>query len=259
MNTFIKCAASLIIWGNVSVAMAQSQSFRILTDIHFENQPAPQMQSLTVFANGVYYDFSLDDPSAATVIDPANQSIWLLDGKRHIKTIINTAELMDFVQSAQQQVKANPELTMSVAPELAMLVAAADIAQYDDQSASLTVGNDQVRYRASTQRPPTAELAQQYADFANWSSRLNAKYPPRRPPYVRMRLNDELGSRGLLPAEIEIINSLNGKVSHARCRLIAKWQLNSDDEARVQRVAENIKKFSEVKPAIFFAQQEAGK
>jgi hypothetical protein len=102
-------------------------------------------------------------------------------------------------------------------------------------------------------------MATLYADFANWSARLNAVYPPHRPPYVRMRLNDELGSRGQLPREIVLTKGGSSKAEKTRCRLIADWVLTNDDMARIKNVNAKLQQFNELSAGLYFAQQKSGK
>ena len=231
----------------MSIAFGQQPGFRIDTDIHFGNEKEPSKQSLTLFSEGVYYDFSKDDTTAITMIDPQRNRIILLDGKRNIQTSIDMAELEQYVQSAKLQ---------AASPDLKLLIKASEQVTFDDKTNTCTVGIKQINYVSTTQKPPEAIIAQQYADFANWSARLNAVYPPQRPPYVRMALNDELGKRGIVPAEIEITTTLaSGKPTTARCRLIALWRLSRDDQAAIKSVGEKLAKYSKLDTAKYFAEQ----
>jgi len=238
-------------WAILSMAFGEQPGFRIETDIHFGNEKAPAKQTLTLFSEGVYYDFSLDDPTAITMIDPQRQRIVLLDAKRHIKTTIDANELFKYVDSAKKQ---------ATSPDLVLLLKASDQVSFDEQSQICTVGIPQMQYHATTQKPRDPSMAEQYADFANWSARLNAVYPPQRPPYVRMRLNDELALRGLLPAEIEITTKpVSGKSMVARCRLLALWKLSNDDQAKIKNVGEKLAQFNELDPSLYFAEQASPK
>ncbi len=235
---------------SLSIAAAQQPAFRISTDINFGDEKAPAKQSLTLFSEGVYYDFSLDDPSEIAVIDPQQQRIVLLDIKRNIKTSIDTAELQKYVEAAKLQ---------AASSDLALLITAANTVNFDEATGAISVGIDLMQYRATIQEPQDPRMAVQYADFANWSARLNAVYPPHRPPFVRMRLNDELGSRNLLPREIVLTKSLNGKADKTRCKLIADWQLTSEDQTRIKSVMNQMKQFNELANNLYYAQQKQGK
>lgn len=247
MKNLLSISTSALAWTIMSIALGQQPAFRIDTDIHFGNDKAPSKQTLTLFSDGVYYDFSKDDPTAITMFDPQRNRIILLDGKRNIQTTIDMPELLKYVESARQQANS---------PDLKLLLKASEQVTFDDQTSTCTVGIKQMNYVATSQKPPEATIAQQYADFANWSARLNAVYPPHRPPYVRMRLNDELAGRGLLPAEIEITKTLaSGKASSDRCRLLALWRLSRDDQAAIKAVGEKLAKYSKLDPSKYFAEQ----
>ena len=248
MKNFPSISCGTIAWAVMSIALGQQPSFRIDTDIHFGNEKEPSKQSLTLFSEGVYYDFSIDDPTAITMIDPQRNRIVLLDGKRNIQTTIDMAGLSSYVESAKLQANT---------PDLKLLLKASEQVSFDDQAGKCTVGvKKQIYYVATTQKPPEAIIAKQYADFANWSARLNAVYPPKRPPYVRMRLNDELASRGFVPAEIEINTTLaSGKATTASCRLIAVWLLSKDDQATIKSVGEKLAKYNKLDEGKYFAEQ----
>ncbi len=249
MKNVLSIFSGTLAWAVMSIALGQQPGFRIDTDIHFANEKEPSKQSLTLFSEGVYYDFSKDDPTAITMIDPQRNRIILLDGKRNIQTTIDMTELSKYVESAKLQADS---------PDLKLLLRASEQVAFNDQTSTCTVGIKQISYVATTQKPPESTIAQQYADFANWSARLNAVYPPQRPPYVRMRLNDELGNRGFLPAEIEITTThASGKPTTARCRLLALWLLSRDDQAAIKNVGEKLAKYSKLDPAKYFAAQLA--
>jgi hypothetical protein len=240
---------SLIVLGSFSNLQGQQQDFRVETDIHFDNQKgAPTKQSVTLFRGGLYYDYSLDDPTAITIIDPAQERIILLDIKRNIKTTINTRELLELVEAAKTQAQTSPELVE--------LVSAANNVMFDPAKNTIVVGSSQMQYQSTTQQPPGALMAQQYADFASWSARLNAVYTSKRPPFVRLQLNKELADRGLMPAEITLSTGANGKSAQTRSRLLAQWQLSPADLEKIQQTNEKLVRLNDVKQMLFFAQQK---
>ncbi len=247
MKTLLTFSSTLFMCATLSVVTAQQPGFRIETDIHFGDEKAPSKQTLTLFSDGVYYDFSVDDPTAITMIDPQRNRIVLLDAKRNIQTVLDTVEMQKYVDSAKLQ---------SDSPDLQLLIKASEQFSFDEQTGRCTVGIPQMQYVATSQKPIDGSMAAQYAEFANWSARLNAVYPPQRAPYVRMRLNDELGNRGLLPAEIQITTKpISGKPMVARCRLLAIWKLSSEDLSKIKNVGEKLAQFNKLEPSRYFAEQ----
>src|SRR5438105_11834412 len=72
------------------------QEFRVDTEL-FENQAKePFLQTLTIFADGMMFDFLLTEPREVTVIDPARGRITLLDESRKLKASITTQEILNF-------------------------------------------------------------------------------------------------------------------------------------------------------------------
>ncbi len=246
-RTMVGLAGAMVLLATAT--NAQVNDFRVETDIYFSSQKGPpDRQSVTLFQSGIYYDYALDDPTAVTIIDPDQGRIILLDTKRNIKTTLQMQELLEVVEAARLQA--------SSSAELAEIVQAANNVQFDEQQKSISVGSSPMLYNARTQQPPNASIAEQFAAFANWSARLNAVHTSRRPPFIRLRLNDELAQRGLLPAEITLTTHANGKQSQTvRSRLIAHWQLSAADNDKIRQTNELLQRLSEVKTALFFAQQ----
>ena len=70
--------------------IAPAQEFRVDTEL-FENQDKkPYLQTLTIFADGVVYDFQLTDPAETTVFDARRGHFTLLDESRHVKASVTT-------------------------------------------------------------------------------------------------------------------------------------------------------------------------
>ncbi len=162
MRTFHSALSALFMWATFSVALAQQPVFRIETDIHFGDSKAPAKQTLTLFSEGVYYDFSLDDHTAITLVDPQRNRIVLLDAKRNIQTTLDTTEMYS---------TSNPLGSKRTRLDLQLLLKAADQVEFDDATGVCSVGIAQMRYVAQSQRPTDPQMAEQYADFANWSAR----------------------------------------------------------------------------------------
>ena len=115
-----------------------------------------------------------------------------------------------------------------------------------------TVFNDYMEYRAVTQLAPNPDIAKQYADFADWSSRLNAVTQPKLPPFLRMDLNRLIAEHGAIPTEIRRRTHQGGKENVIVSRLIPIWQLSQDDHARIARCAAHIAEFREVPEAEYW-------
>ena len=224
--------------------VAAPPSFRVDTDIFVGDSAKPVRQNITLFHQGVCFDFASDDSLTLMIVDTSQGRITLLDPNRRLKTSIETAEL------ARLSAEARKEAQQS---ELAKVLAAATEVKVNEKTGALEVGGPQFFYQASLQAPPDAEMARLYADFADWSARLSAIYPPHFPPYVRLALNRAITEKGMLPAELTRTIQQNGQTSQVRCRLHPSWQLNSDDQSKITSAQQMLAEFKEVSAKEYFS------
>jgi hypothetical protein len=216
-------------------------SFRIATDIYFDEKKAPDIQTLTLFSQGVYYDLAEAETGLITVIDPKRNRIVLIDRQRMVKSTLALPQLQLTVASARTQ--AGDKITA---------VRDSTYKTKVDGTTVATISNDYMEYQAVTQPAPNPDIASQFLDFADWSSRLNAVTQAKIPPYLRMDLNRLIAEHGAIPSEIRRRTHQGGKENVIVCRLIPVWQLSQDDHARIARCAAHIAEFREVSEAEYW-------
>ncbi len=172
---------------------AAAAAFRVDTDIYLKvNNTKPDKQTLTLFKEGVYYDFPMDDDKQPiTMTDPTRGRIVVLSPSRQIKTQLKTADLLSHLEALKKDVGTNKEL--------AGMLSASQKVSFDQNTNVLIVGDESLAYEATLQTARDASIAQQYADFADWYARINALLPPNFPPFVRLELNRQVAARGALP------------------------------------------------------------
>lgn len=232
----------------VAAAKAAATAFRVDTDVYAEGTKEPVKQTLTLFSEGVYYDFAIDETQAVTVIDPLHGRIILLSPQRQKKTTLQTAQLLTYLTQARQQITGT---------ELATMLSAAGQVHFDPQQNKLRVGDDTLYYEATLQVPKDSSMAAQYADFADWSARLNAILPPKFPPYVRLELNRQIAERQLLPEAIYRVSNHNNHTSTLRAQLIANGRLSTEDSSKLRSVGELLQTCKEVPIEEFFGPNPA--
>lgn len=241
-------SVSLATAQTVAAAKAAATAFRVDTDVYEEGTKEPVKQTLTLFNEGVYYDFAIDETQAVTVIDPHGGRIILLSPQRQTKTTLKTAQLLTYVTQARQQI-ANTELN-------AMLTAVGQV-HFDPQQNKLRVGDETLYYEATLQTPKDASMATQYADFADWSARLNAILPPKFPPYLRLELNRQIAERQLLPEAIYRVSQHNNHTTTFRAQLIANGRLSKEDMNKLSSVGGLLHSCKEVSIEEFFGAKPA--
>jgi hypothetical protein len=221
-------------------------AFRIETDLYFEDAKQPTKQNLTLFYEGVFYDFARDMQDSITVIDPNGKRIILLDRKRNVQARIAMDEILAMENEAQKQL---------VDSELSTLIPKPELTKFDPASATLTIASPTLEYQAKCERPNNPDIAIQYAAFADWSSRLNAFYSDRPiPPFARLVLNREVANRGLIPGEIRRISSSRGKKNVVTSKLLSNWTISKDDEMRITKVGAMLVDFKIVDISTFLTQ-----
>jgi hypothetical protein len=228
--------ALLITVGQSSMTLAQSPSaaaFRINTDIYKDPSEPPIKRSLTLFSQGVYYDLDDLDSTQITVIDPIRARIILLDRTRKIQTRLSMPEVEQKLSSALQQMD----------PKLSKFLTTSSLKSTDPNF--VVVGNDNLKYESKIVAVEDPSIAQQYAEFADWSARINAIFPPSIPPFLRIQLNRAILEKGAIPSELDRTTRLNGRESKLTCKILPLWTLNNDDLKTIERIGGMLAQFDQ--------------
>jgi hypothetical protein len=206
-----------------------TNNFRIETDILLADRAEPIHQSVTIFQNGVAYDFSRVEPHRITVIDPQENRIVFLDSERELQTRINLEELFEFMKRARQ------ELAKS---SLAASLEDSETVDVDLERNVISVGKNYCRYVATLQQPELPAIAEQFASFANASACINAwQSPDRSPPsFARLKLNELVLESRSLPVEItRTLFNARGHEQTVKSRIHANWNLSPEDERLAEK------------------------
>lgn len=205
-----------------------AQEFRIETDVFVGDAKQPVGETLTIFSNGLVYDFLLTGIEEITLFDRKRDRLVLMDTQRKVKTVLTMDDIVTFV--AKMKAQLNEE-------QRSFLVGDADSAVIE-QDGWLKLGNDRVEYRATCVKPKDKSTALEYQQFADWYARLNAMRG-NLPPFLRVHLNSEIAKRGLIPKTIERTiyeqNVLRDKKQVVRSRHLANWRLSKTDRKRIDR------------------------
>jgi hypothetical protein len=220
---------------------SEPANFRIDTDIYLDPSEPPVKRLLTLFRGGVYYDFE-DDLLQVTMIDPLRERIVLLDRKRQVLCEVSCAELMSDISKAQDEITS----------KINEMIANPQIIDEDISKKTFTMGTEHIQYICKYETPQNKDIVRQYVDFANWSSRLNAVYPPHMMPYVRLQLNDTLAERNALPIDLTLKTIKRMSEQEISCKLLSNWRLSSDDQASITRVGTMLTQFRRVNVQEYF-------
>jgi len=228
------------------------QEFRVETDVFVDDQKDPIVETLTIFADGVVYDFLLTGVEEITLFDPLRNRLVLMDTERHVKTELSldsiltfAAEMKSQLTDAQRDFLLGEKMTTSV-----------------DDDGWIKLSNDRVTYRAEGIEPKTREIAVEYQQFADWYARLNAMRRGNLPPFARIQLNADLAGKGLIPKTIErTIVHKQGLKQHRqvlRSQHLINWRLSHTDRKLIDRAGTCLATFNTVPLREYIRLPEAG-
>lgn len=225
-------------WSPVNSATAQE--FRVYTQIYNvsgADQSQPLARTLTIFHAGKVYDklYGVDE---VTVFDPAAHRITLLSINRQIKTVVDLDQVRHLQNVARNETEEYiAELRESgdvnIDKTIAMLKFHWDpafVEHYDEKQRRLQLTSDFIRYRVVAMPAQESEIVQAYLRYADWMAQLNAVSHPTLPANPRLKLNEALRKRNLIPMEVELWADLDSDM-HLKAEHTIHWELNNTDRS----------------------------
>jgi hypothetical protein len=236
-------------------ALAAAQDFRIDTEVFIgpldKKDKEPAAETLTIFTNGMVYDFLLADPREITLFDPLRGRFTLLDESRQLKASLSTQEVLDYVLALESFAQESKDPLFSFAAHPEFENQSETVNQNGQSLVRLTLAGKPLSYVAMGQRPEQAESVRTYRTFADWFARLNAARPGNLPPGARMALNKALAEQGLLPLEVTRTITSSGtfgreKKVEVKTRHLVNWTLSGEDRKRVEHAGDCLVRFQAV-------------
>jgi hypothetical protein len=230
-------------------AVAVGQDFRVDTELFVAAEKEPALETLTIFSEGLVYDFVLTEPKEVVILDIQRGRFSLLDETKQIRATLATQDLLDFTLSLEQHAASakNPLLVFAAKPQF---TTTEKVQEQNGQSlVELRLTGKPLEYVVLGQRPERPEAAKIYRHFADWYARLNATRPGNLPAGARLAVNEELGRRELLPREVtRIITPANplARKSEVKSRHLVNWALSGEDRRRIERASDGLATFRAV-------------
>jgi hypothetical protein len=219
------------------------EDLRVDTDIFVGNQTEPVAQNVTLFSNGLVYDFSLTGAEEITVFDPERGRFVILDTQRKVKAVVTTRQLLEFTSAIKVKARevegvfafaADPHFTRD----------------YEPDSGWLSLTGHPLTYRARCVEPKTKDMVSRYRNFADWSARLNSIRPGNLPPFARLELNAAIAEAGKLPREVELViepqQRLLGRKLTLRSQHLLNWRLSQTDRKRIETAGKHLAEYETV-------------
>lgn len=223
--------------GTGTAINAKENAFRIDTDIYLDESKPPINTTQTVFLENRVIEWD-DSNQRLLIVDYQDQSIQVADLKAQRKCKIKLGELKSRLEELREQMT-QEQVSMWTSPGPAVM----------SEDGILTLRCQRASYQFRTVVPFAPSMASNYAEFADWSVRLHAVYPPYKPPLLRMQLNEHLRAKQELPSEIRLSDprlsdprisdpkSVENKQAVAKpvvARLIVQNSLNRQDHERIR-------------------------
>jgi hypothetical protein len=239
---------------------ARGQEFRIETKIYSgEKAEAPQSESLTLYAQGVVYDFLLPSPGEIAVFKPSAGEkpgrFILIDPARGIRTELSTDEILTYLTEMQRIAaeQKDPLLRFAADPKFDET--------YNTSTQILTLVSDVMRYELKTQ-PAKDEGLTPYREFCDWYARLGAMTHVRSlPPMARLAVNAALFNHKVTASEVKLTipprRGFQADPLTLRAEHRIDWRLSKDDAKRIDGANELLIKLTLVSSNEYLAERFA--
>lgn len=234
-------------------SIASAEDFRISTKIYVgEKQEKAKLvsETTTLFLDGAVYDFLADGSQTAVFRKQAGQPgrFILLNPDERIRTELTTDQITGLMEKLRDragrhndplvQFAANPQFKETFEPESGQLLLASHLENYT----------------VTTAPASHPESISEYREFLHWYTQLNTLLHAGPPPEPRLRLNEALARRRVIPLTVELTQA--GK-EPLRAEHEFTWRLSRDDMQRIDGVRESLASFRSVKNEEFLRATQA--
>lgn len=242
---FVGFAIVLAVISNVG----RGQELRVYTTIRdLSAQPANAsvdqapvvVRSLMLFHAGKVYDY-IEPAREVTVFEPAHKRFTVLNARRQLCTELTQDEIRQFLGLAEEEATKRMEnLAEETTPssrkalEVLRFQFQPDFAvNYDEAKFHLTMTGDNCQYIVDGVQPPSADVLDQYLHVADWLAQFNSVLHPQSMfPAPRMKLNQELRKRELLPLTV-VLKTNTSPPLHLQAQHKWAWTFEKKDRQMI--------------------------
>ncbi|HEY0984659.1 hypothetical protein [Schlesneria sp.] len=234
---------ALLAWAYGSCSLAQE--VRVYTTIRdLSGPPAPSrsdssrvvVRSLMLFHAGKVYDY-IEPAGEVTIFELAHRRFTVLNPRRQLSTELTQDEIRQFLGLAEDEaqkrmaalaeeasassLKAQQVLWFQFHPDFET--------RFEPDKLQLSLTAEHYQYNVEGFKPTSPELVEQYLHVADWIAQFNSVLHPQSLfPAPRMRLNQELRARELLPLSIDL-RAETEPVLHLQARHEWTWKFQKTD------------------------------
>lgn len=218
-------AQSLLILALMLVATtAWGDNFRVTTELSEGDEVYGR--SNTIFFQGRVFDVSDPKGNEFTVYDPTQKRIRLINVKHKMQTWLATKDIERYTAELKVIASQKAKRPFNVDPEFKD--------ESNEQRIRLT--SETISYEAEVTKPRFQQAGVEYRQFADWMCQLNAMNPRNLPPFARMKLNEALGARNVLPLRVQLRLVIDAKERVVSSKHRYYWVLSRDDRELCEKV-----------------------
>jgi hypothetical protein len=219
---------------SATIAQIQTPQFRIESQVYSGDGPAPVSENVTLFDNGIVYDFQLTGngnatPSEIVIFDERKRELTLLDVNRKIAWTVADLRLLKMVDQLRREAVNNDRASF--------LVNEPFTETNDWSSDHVLLESNSFRYMLTGKRPTNESILPRYYEFLDQFTRLSASDPKRLPPFPRLMLNKTIKSHGWIPTEVQVQvkpNSFFKEAFSATSKHVLVMSLSEADRERIK-------------------------
>lgn len=217
-----------------------ADDYAIETEVYEQGLREPVSANLTIFVGSEIYDFLQIGPERVTRYDTATRQFTLTDIRQRVRTTIPADQLVRFVATERGRAieSTNPIVRFAVAPTFQQ--------SFNSENGRLSLRSRFWDYQVDTLTPLNSDCLQQYLEFADAYTHLNAVLGAM-PPGARLELNRVLTEKGRLPSRIEArIKREDQEVSQRYSQHKYIWSVSSRERERIQRWRDELPELRQV-------------
>lgn len=227
---------------------ASAADFRIETRVYAQGEDEPVSQSITLFSDGVAYDFRPRDYRVTIFrrgMGTKPGRFVLLDTDRERRTEISGERV------AVVMTKLRRWAALQDDPFLRFVGDPTFKEAFEPSTGELRLESDQLSYRLVTMPVASPEAMKELRAFLDAFAQLHTLLEAGLPPGPRLEVNKVLARRSVVPVEVELYSGpIEGEPSLRADHLIT-WILSKQDRAKIDLASAQLAEFDEVENAEF--------
>lgn len=234
--------------------LLEAAEFRIETRVYAEGETEPASSSVTLFSQGVAYDFR-DKDHRVTIFRPGAPDkpgrFVLLDTKHKQRTEIGADRVAMAINNLRRWAseQSDPFLRFTGDPTF-------DKQDFDAATGELRLESDHLSYRLVTMPVANAETMAELSAFLDAYAQLHTLLEAGLPPGPRMLVNEALRDREVVPIEVELYSGRIENEPDLRADHLVTWILSNKDRERIDRATAQMNDFESVENTVFSKQAD---